>query len=147
MTTVADANALSSYVGYYTDVAGELLNNGGVPAGSLGGAARVGDGVIPPGAQGIHTRSAQTYGTTFAGALGFTQFTSSAEATAVTRALAGGPILPVVFPVNIVDCETNGDLGTSEISWQMTPDVARRRHNPEGQDTSCRCARRAAAPS
>ena len=135
MTTVANANTLSSYVGYYTDVAGVLLNNGGAPAGSLGGAARVGDGVIPPGAQGVHTRSAQTYGTTFAGALGINQFTSSAEATAVTGALSGGPILPVVFPVNIVDCETNGDLGTGEVKWQMSnPDGPDADTNPEGQE-------------
>ena len=28
--------------------------------------------------------------------------------------------LPVVFPVNIADCETNGDLGTGEADWQMS---------------------------
>lgn len=134
MTNVATANGLSSYLGYYTDVTGQPVNNGGVPV-ALGGAARVGDGLIPPGAQGVHTRSAQTYGTTFAGALGFTQFTSSAEATAVTGALAGGPIMPVVFPVNIVDCETNGDLGVSEVSWQMSnPDGPDADSNPEGQE-------------
>ncbi len=50
-------------------------------------------------------------------------------------ALSGGPILPVVFPVNIVDCEVNGDLGTGEVNWQISnpdgPDVDK---NPEGQE-------------
>lgn len=135
MTTVATANGLSSHLGYYTDWTGQLLNNGGVPVGSVGAAARVGDGVIPPGAQGVQAYGAQAYGTTFAGVLGFNQFTSSAEATAVTGALSGGPILPVVFPVNIVDCETNGDLGTGEVSWQMSdPDGPDADDNPEGQE-------------
>lgn len=135
MTNVSTLNGLGTYLGYYTDVTGQLINNGGVPVGSPGAAARVGDGVIPPGAQGVSAHGAQTFGTTFAGALGFNQFTAAAEATAVTGALSGGPILPVVFPVNIVDCETNGDLGTSEVSWQMSnPDGPDLDKNPEGQE-------------
>jgi Putative Flp pilus-assembly TadE/G-like len=135
MANVATLNGLSSYLGYYTDVDGQLLNNGGAPAGGPGSAARVGDGVIPPGTQGVQAHGAQTYGTTFAGVLGFTQFTSSAEATSVAGALSGGAILPVVFPVNIVDCETNGDLGTGEINWQISnPDGPDLDENPEGQE-------------
>ena len=34
--------------------------------------------------------------------------------------LAGGQFLPVVFPVNIADCEVNGDLGVSEADWEMS---------------------------
>ena len=53
----------------------------------------------------------------------------------MTGALSGGPILPVVFPVNIVDCATSGDLGTGEISWQMSdPDGPDADTNPEGQE-------------
>jgi hypothetical protein len=67
--------------------------------------------------------------------IGFPEFTTSAEATAVSGALAGGGIMPLVFPVNIVDCDTSGDLGTGEVSWQMSnkdgPDADL---NPEGQE-------------
>ncbi len=67
--------------------------------------------------------------------LGFNQFTASAEATAVAGALSGGRILPVVFPVNIVDCATNGDLGTGEVNWQISnPDGPDLDKNPEGQE-------------
>jgi hypothetical protein len=135
MANMSTANGLSSYLGYYTDVTGQLVNNGGVPVGSVGGAARVGDGVLPPGAQGVQAHGAQAFGTTFAGVLGFDQFTASAEATAVTGALAGGGIMPLVFPVNIVDCETNGDLGTGETNWQVSnPDGPDADTNPEGQE-------------
>lgn len=135
MTMVSGLNALGSYLGYYTDVTGQLLNNGGVPSGGLGSAARVGDGVIPPNAQGVQAVGSQNFDTTFARVLGINQFTASAEATSVAGALSGGQIMPVVFPVNIVDCEVNGDLGTGEINWQISnpdgPDVDK---NPEGQE-------------
>jgi hypothetical protein len=135
MNTVSVANTLGSYLGYYTDVTGLLLNNGGTPAGGLGAAARVGDGVIPPNAQGVQAMGSQNFDTTFARVLGINQFTASAEATSVAGALSGGLIMPVVFPVNIVDCEKNGDLGTGEINWQISnPDGADLDANPEGQE-------------
>jgi hypothetical protein len=135
MSTVSTANALGSYLGYYTDVAGQLLTNGGAVAGGFGSAARVGDGTIPPGAQGVQARSSQDFATTFGRVIGFPQFTSTADATSVAGALSGGAILPVVFPVNIVDCETNGDLGTGEINWQISnPDGPDADTNPEGQE-------------
>ena len=52
--------------------------------------------------------------------IGINQFTASADATAIAGPLAGGQFLPVVFPVNIADCEVNGDLGTSEADWEMS---------------------------
>ena len=43
--------------------------------------------------------------------------------------------LPVVFPVNIVDCEKNGDLGTGEVNWQISnPDGHDADKNPDGQE-------------
>jgi putative Flp pilus-assembly TadE/G-like protein len=135
MTTVSAANTLGSYLGYYTNVTGQPVNNGGMPSGSLGSAARVGDGVIPPNAQGVQAAGSQNFGTTFARVLGMNQFTASAEATSVAGALSGGQFLPVVFPVNIVDCEKNGDLGTGEINWQISnPDGPDPDSNPEGQE-------------
>ena len=135
MTAVSSANFLGSYLGYYTDVNGDLLTPSGATTTSLGAAARVGDGSIPPNAQGVQAASSKVFGTTFARVLGFNQFTASAEATSVTGALSGGQFLPVVFPVNIVDCEKNGDLGTGEVNWQISdPDGPDLDSNPEGQE-------------
>ena len=135
MNTVSSANLLDSYLGYYTDVTGDLLTPGGVTTTSLAAASRVGDGSIPPNAQGVQAASSKLFGTTFARVLGFNQFTASAEATSVAGALSGGRIMPVVFPVNIVDCETNGDLGTGELDWQMSdPDGPDGDDDPEGQE-------------
>ena len=135
MTRVSNANFLGSYLGYYTDVSGTLITPGGSTTTNLSAAARVGDGSIPPGAQGVQAASSKVFGTTFARVLGFNQFTASAEATAVTGALAGGGIMPLVFPVNIVDCNTSGDLGTGEANWQISnrdgPDAD---SNPDGQE-------------
>jgi hypothetical protein len=135
MGSVSTANGLGSYLGYYTDVSGDYLSPGGAVVGGKGGAARVGDGLIPPGAQGVQVDGSQLFGTTFANVLGVPQFTASAEAIAVAGALSGGGIMPLVFPVNIVDCETNGDLGTGEVHWQVSnPDGPDADKDPEGQE-------------
>jgi hypothetical protein len=135
MNRVSSSNFLNSYSGYYTDVTGHLLTNGGAQVGTLAGAARVGDGSIPPGAQGVRAFGSQSFGATFGRVIGFNQFTASAEAISVTGALTGGVFLPVVFPVNIVDCETNGDLGIGETNWSISdPDGPDADSNPEGQE-------------
>jgi Flp pilus assembly protein TadG len=117
---VAAANALDSYNGYYTDVEARLLDATGVVVGSTAAAAPVGGTVIPPGAQGVQITGHQTFPTTFARVLGMDSFRASADATAVTGALTGGVFLPVIFPVNIVDCATNGDLGIGEANWEIS---------------------------
>jgi hypothetical protein len=135
MGNVSAANGLGTYTGYYTDIAGDFLSAAGTIVGGRGGAALVGGGVIPPGAQGVHVDGSLTFGTTFANVLGFPHFTASADAIAVAGALAGGGIMPIVFPVNIVDCETNGDLGTGEVHWQVSnPDGPDADKHPEGQE-------------
>ena len=134
MNAVSNANFLNDYDGYYTDVTGGLLTNGGTSAPNFGAAARVGDGVIPPGAQGVQAVSTQTFATTFGRVIGFPQFTSTADAISVAGALAGGGIMPLVFPVNIVDCETNGDLGTGETNWQVSNPPTTPGGNPVGQE-------------
>jgi hypothetical protein len=135
MNVVSNGNHLNDYDGYYTDVSGDLLTPAGTGAPNLAAAARVGDGIIPPGAQGVQALSTQTFPTTFGRVIGFPQFTSSAEAISVAGALAGGGIMPLVFPVNIVDCETSGDLGTGETNWQVSnPDGPDADANPEGQE-------------
>lgn len=135
LNRAATANFLSSYSGFYTDVTGHLLNQGGAQVGGVGGAARVGDGVIPPNAQGVQAFGSQVFGTTFGRVIGFNQFTASADAISVTGALTGGGFLPVVFPVNIVDCSKSGDLGTGEANWSVSnPDGPDADKNPEGQE-------------
>jgi len=116
----AAKNRLSSVVAWYTDVKGKWLTPLGGPAPTAADAAVVGGGVIPPNTQGVHAGGNQVFGTGFARVLGMNQFTASADATAITGTLTGGKFLPVVLPVNIVDCETNGDLGVSEDKWQMS---------------------------
>jgi hypothetical protein len=135
MNRVSSANFLSSYSGLYTDVTGQMLTPGGVITTSTDAAAKVGGHVIPAGAQGVRAFGSQTFEATFGRVIGFNQFTSSAEAISVAGALTGGGFLPVVFPVNIVDCEVNGDLGVGEAHWTMSnPDGADADSNPEGQE-------------
>jgi hypothetical protein len=135
MNRTATSNFLSSYSGFYTDVTGHLLSAAGVQVGSVGGAARVGDGTIPPNTQGVQAFGSQVFGASFGRVIGFNQFTASADAIAVTGALTGGGFLPVVFPVNIVDCATEGDLGSGETNWSISnPDGPDADSNPEGQE-------------
>jgi len=134
MNTMASANAVDSFDAYYTDVAGQLLTTAGLPAANTGTAAQVGpadgDTTIPPNAQGVQASAHQTFGTTFARVppIGITQFTASADATSVTGALIGGEFLPLVLPVNVVDCSQNGDVGIGESNWVLS--------QPDGPDAN-----------
>ncbi len=133
MNTMATANGLDSFDGYYTDVGGKLLTTGGALAANKAAAAQVGPGndgdtTIPPGAQGVQVGGSQQFDTTFARAIGISQFRASADATSVTGALTGGQFLPVIFPVNIVDCEQNGDLGIGDTNWVLS--------QPDGPDAN-----------
>ena len=135
MLATSNANFLNSYSGIYTDVTGHMLTPAGATTTNATNAAHVGDGVIPVGAQGIQAFGSQNVPTTFGRVIGFSQFTASADAISVTGALTGGVFLPVVFPVNIVDCDVNGDLGTGETNWAISepdgPDVG---NEPDGQE-------------
>jgi hypothetical protein len=117
---VAASNAIDTYTGYYTDVSGKLLTIAGTTTSSPAAAAQVGGGTIPPGTQGIQITGNQTFPTTFARVLGMNNFRASADATAVTGALTGGEFLPVIFPVNIVGCDGEGDLGLGEANWDIS---------------------------
>lgn len=133
IASVAGLNMISE-AAYYTDVRGAPLDlTGAVVAADA--AAAVGGGTIPPGAQGVHVRGDRTFGTTFARVLGFTNFTAGADAIAVTGTIKGGQFLPVVFPVNITDCEGNGDLGTGKEDWDMS-DPAEWPAHPVPADTN-----------
>jgi Flp pilus assembly protein TadG len=131
--SVAGLNGISE-AAYYTNVTGAPLDVLGAVV-AEDAAAPVGGSTIPPGAQGVHVRGDRTFGTTFAGVLGFTSFTAGADAVAVTGSLIGGQFLPVVFPVNITDCAGNGDLGTGQQDWDMS-DPAEYPNHPVAADTN-----------
>ena len=120
VNNMAAENGLDSTVAYYTNRAGQLLNPGSAVVTNTTAAARVGDGMIPGQASGVQANGGQQFDTTFAQVIGINQFTASADATAIAGPLAGGMMLPVVFPVNIADCDINGDVGISEADWQLS---------------------------
>jgi hypothetical protein len=134
MNRVSTGNSLTTYSGLYTDVYGHWLTNGGAVTTSSSAAAPVGGGTIPPNAQGVQAYGSQSFSPTFGRVIGFTQFTASAEAIAVTGALTGGGFFPTVFPVNIVDCATNGDLGVGETNWSISNPGANPGDPPIGQE-------------
>jgi putative Flp pilus-assembly TadE/G-like protein len=119
VTSVSGSNAVSSSNVYYTDVKGKPLDTAGAIT-TAAGAATVGGGTIPPGAQGVHVGESRSFGTFFGRVIGVSNMSAASDATAVTGRLSGGRFLPVVFPVNIVDCENNGSLGTGEANWQIS---------------------------
>jgi hypothetical protein len=132
MNTAANANLISSYTGYYTDVHGKYVNSAGTVVANSSSAAVVGGGVMPPQsiAQGIAMSGTRSFPAFLGRAIGFNSFAASADATAVTGRLAGGQFLPVVLPVSIVDCDTNGNLGSvPENEWVLSqPPVAPATH-------------------
>jgi Flp pilus assembly protein TadG len=136
---MAAANGLDSYTAYYTNVEGQLLDLAGLVTTNLADAARVGpaDGSssIPAGTQGVRVGGSQTFGTTFARALGIDQFTASADATARAGALTGGVFMPVVFPVSLADCDGTGSTVVVDDPWRMAnPDPVDPTAHPIGQE-------------
>lgn len=128
VSAVATANSITAFTAHYTDVSGRYLDTGGNVV-AVGSAAVVGGGTIPPNTQGVAMGGTRTFGTFLGRAIGFDSFDASAEATAVTGRLAGGPFLPVVLPISIVDCDTNGSLGSVPIGqWSLA--------QPDGTDTT-----------
>lgn len=111
MDDTAVANVVGLPNAYYTDIAGNLLQSSGAPATGTGDAAQVGGGSIPPYAAGVRAVTDQTFGTFLARVIGFDQFTTSADATAVAgylascEAAAGCIILPVTVPVTVLTCD------------------------------------------
>jgi Flp pilus assembly protein TadG len=133
--TTATTNGLASWTGFYTNVSGQYLNAAGTVVAKTN-AARVNGGMIPPGAQGVAVDGSRNFGAFFGRVIGFTSFTSSSTATAVAGALSGGAFLPVVFPINISDCEKNGSLGSQEINggWTLSGPPKTAGGPPDGQE-------------
>lgn len=128
VSSIAAANSITAFTGRYTNVSGQYLDSSGNAA-AVGSAALVGGGAIPPNAQGVAVGGTRTFPTFIGRAIGFNSFDASADATAVTGRLAGGPFLPVVFPVSIVACDTNGSLGSVPAdNWTLS--------KPDGEDSA-----------
>jgi Flp pilus assembly protein TadG len=109
VNSIATANGITSQTAHYTDVEGRVLDSSGALASVSGNPpAAVGGNTIPPNAQGVAVGATKSFGTYLAGALGMTSFDASAEATARTGRLVGGPFLPVIFPVSMSDCDQSG---------------------------------------
>lgn len=71
----------------------------------------VGVGVIPANTQGVHAGGTRNFSTFFVGALGITNFTAAAEATAITGFAVEsgfGGLMPLTFPLILTQCDTSG---------------------------------------
>ena len=125
MDRLATANDLDWFAAWYTNVTGGLLTSTGGTTGGTSAAAQVGpgdgDATIPPGTQGIRVQGSRPFEATFGRVIGFNQFTAGADATAITGALTGGHLLPVVFPVSLADCgNTGGQSVQVDAPWRMS---------------------------
>lgn len=121
VAAIATANSTTSHTATYTDVSGRAIDSSGVQTSVSGNPpAAVGDGAIPPGAQGVAVSATKTFGTYLARAINLNSFDATADATAVTGRLVGGPFLPVIFPVSITDCDGNGTLPPFEQNQWLT---------------------------
>lgn len=130
VTTATTQNQLTSAVGRYTNGTGAYLTSGGAVTTDPAAAAVVGGGMIPSGARGVEVVGTRTFDTVLARIMGFTTFDASGIATAITGPLTGGAFIPVIFPVNITDCEGNGNTGVGESMW----DLADEGEPPVGQE-------------
>lgn len=130
VTTAATQNTLTSVVGRYTNGSGAYLTTGNAVTTDPAAAALVGGGVIPTSARGVEAHGTRTFDTVLARAMGFSTFDAGAVATAITGPLTGGAFIPVIFPVNITSCETNGSTGVGEAMW----DLADEGDPPVGQE-------------
>ena len=136
VSSIATANGITSQTAHYTDVEGRALDSSGALASVSGNPpAAVGGNTIPPNAQGVAVGATKSFGTYLAGALGMTSFDASAEATARTGRLVGGPFLLVIFPVSITDCDGNGTLPPFEqIQWLESEPPATLGGYPDGPE-------------
>ncbi len=114
MAQLATANGLATHTGYYVNVTGEYIAATGLPAISPGEWVEVGslgEGMPPPPkAQGVRASAGRDFGATFGRAIGFDEFTATAEATAVMGRLTGGTFMPLVLPVSPSECTNSGFL-------------------------------------
>jgi hypothetical protein len=109
-------NAIDPPSAWYTDIAGNLLDDLGVVVTSRADAARVGDGLIPANAAGVEAIGSQTFDTFLVRVIGFDQLTATAPATAVAgyvtdvcSAEAGCDVIPITVPTTVLGCDGQND--------------------------------------
>lgn len=84
----------------------EYTDGDGAPLG-----ATVGGGVIPANAQGTRVEGSRVFDTYLAGVVGMTQWTASAQATAITgyaESTGFGGVIPLTIPILLTQCESGG---------------------------------------
>jgi len=134
VNTAVDASFASNEVdrlaAYYTEITGQMVTPGGAVTTSESAAAEVGDGSIPSTAAGVLAQGVQTFDTFLMRIVGFNTSTVSAPATAVAgylnevcAAASGCDVLPITFPVTILQCNNTGNDPVSyepPTFWQVT---------------------------
>ena len=101
--TAIDASALANEVTRVESM--EYTDHDGNPLGNVGA------GLIPPLAQGVKIGGSRDFRTYVGSVIGFSQFTASAEATAITGFADDsgfGGLIPLTFPVLLTECESGG---------------------------------------
>ncbi|MEO5964510.1 MAG: hypothetical protein ABIR11_03520 [Candidatus Limnocylindrales bacterium] len=140
----AGKNGVTVGVAYYTDICGTLLRSDGTKASGPGNAAIVGGGTLPtnnhtnpdcPNAivgpvAGVEVHAAREFDTLVSRMIGFTKFTASTNATAVSGLLqgtcsadSGCIVLPVTAPVTVVSCAKNGNAVPTSTDWPLNTRV------------------------
>lgn len=115
------ANGVDKIGAWYTNRAGDLVDNVCAVVTSTADAAEVGGGFIPPctNAQGLGVQAdtSKTFDTFLVRVIGFNTLTATADATAVSGYLeevcpSDGDclVLPVTVPLNGVTCDGSGDV-------------------------------------
>ncbi|HEX8916114.1 MAG TPA: pilus assembly protein TadG-related protein [Humisphaera sp.] len=110
VNAAATNNSITSpATAWYTGIDGSRLNPA-VQVGSLGGTAP------PSGAYGVEVDGSKNFRTFLAGAVGLSQFSAGARATAVAGELTGFcqstvcPLIPVTFPTTFTSCDGQNKL-------------------------------------
>lgn len=138
VTGSATTNGIDIDQAYYTDICGTLLRTDGTKATSPAEAALVGGGVLPTNnntnpdcptatvgpVAGVLVNASREFGTLVSRAIGFTSFTASTTATAVSGLLQGSCaaesgciVLPVTVPVTVVTCDHTGEAEPTSTVW------------------------------
>ncbi len=116
VNTAATNNQFATPSAWYTNFNGNLINAAGAVVGTTAQAAKVGDGVLPPGAKGVQAQTAQTVNTFLMSVIGIRTLDVTATATArvgyqqnTCAAESGCVILPVTIPTTVLGCDGQND--------------------------------------
>jgi Flp pilus assembly protein TadG len=108
---ITDANVLQAV--NVTSTANEITNVASVEYTDRTGVVlgTVGSGTIPANAQGVKVVGSRDFSTYIAGVVGMTQWTATAQATAITgyaEESGYGGLIPLTFPILLTECTSGG---------------------------------------